>query len=90
VVAKDELQYGQSLSTFVAISADDFEMPVSYVRRLNDFCGVCFNIASISSLFFFVSTRRLFRFLVQNRPSITNFLNKFMDLQNCLLGCTAV
>jgi hypothetical protein len=32
--------YGRSLSSFVALAADDFEMPVSCARRLNDFCDV--------------------------------------------------
>jgi hypothetical protein len=43
--------YSQSLSSFVALAADDSEMPVSCARRLNDFCGVCSNLALISSCF---------------------------------------
>jgi hypothetical protein len=49
--------YGWSLSSFVAVAADDFEMPVSYVRHFSDFCGVHFNPAPISYSFFSVSMR---------------------------------
>jgi hypothetical protein len=45
---------------FVALAADDFEMPVSCARRLNDFCGMWSNPALISSSFPPVSTRRFF------------------------------
>jgi hypothetical protein len=50
--------YGRSSSSFLIVAADDFEMPISCARRLSDFCGVCCNLASISSSFFLISTRR--------------------------------
>jgi hypothetical protein len=42
---------------FVTLAVD-FEMSVSCARRLSDFCGVCSNLALISSSFPSVSTRR--------------------------------
>jgi hypothetical protein len=43
--------YGQSLSSFVALAADNFEMLVSCAVRLSDFYGVCYNLAPILSNF---------------------------------------
>jgi hypothetical protein len=43
-------------------------LPISFARRLNDFCGVCSNLAHISSVFSALSTLRFFsRFLVRER-----------------------
>jgi hypothetical protein len=36
---------------FLSVATDDFEMPVSCARRFNDFCGICSNIAPVSSNF---------------------------------------
>jgi hypothetical protein len=47
------------------MAADNFEMLVSCARRLSDFCGVCSNLAPISSSFSLVSTRCVLTFLVQ-------------------------
>jgi hypothetical protein len=49
---------GQNVSSFIALTVDDFEMPVSCERRLDYFCGACFNLVLISSGFPSVSTRR--------------------------------
>jgi hypothetical protein len=40
--------YGRSLRSFI-VAGDDVDMPVSCARRLSDFCGVCSNLAPISS-----------------------------------------
>jgi hypothetical protein len=50
--------YGRSLSSFIALAADDFEMPVSCARRLNDLCGVCSNLDLNSSSFSSLSSLR--------------------------------
>jgi hypothetical protein len=72
--------YGRGLSSFVSLAADDLEMSFSCARRLSDFCDVCSNLAPISSIFYSVSTQRLFsRFLAQKWPSRADFINKFMD-----------
>jgi hypothetical protein len=42
---------GRNLSNFVALAADDLDIPVSCARRLNDLCGVCSNLALISYSF---------------------------------------
>lgn len=53
--------YGRSLSSFIALAVDDFEISVFCARHLNDFIGVCSNLNRISSCLTSVSTRRLFK-----------------------------
>jgi hypothetical protein len=50
------------------VAADDFEMPVSRARRLNDFCDVCSNTDPMSSSVTSVSTRH---FLQVSCPEVT-------------------
>jgi putative flippase GtrA len=45
-----------SLSSFITLAADDFEMLVSCARHPNDFSGVCSYLAPILSNFFLVCT----------------------------------
>jgi hypothetical protein len=52
------LLYGPGLSSFVAKARDDVEMLVSFARYLTDFCGVCTDLAPVSSSFSPVSIRR--------------------------------
>jgi hypothetical protein len=37
--------------SFVALAADDLEMPVSCATRLSDLCGVCSNLTHIRLIF---------------------------------------
>jgi hypothetical protein len=39
------------------MTADDFEVLVSYAKRLIDFCAVCFNLATFAYGFYSVSTQ---------------------------------
>jgi hypothetical protein len=39
------------------MAADDFEVPVSFAKRLIDFCAVCFNLATIAYGFYSFSTQ---------------------------------
>jgi hypothetical protein len=57
--------YGQSLSSFIALAADNFEMLVYCARGLCDISGVCSNLASISPILFGKHTAFFNRFLTQ-------------------------
>jgi hypothetical protein len=53
------------INRFVALTVDDFEIPVSYARSLGDLCGVCSDLALISTSFIRQAHGVLNRFLVQ-------------------------
>lgn len=74
--------YRLILSIFLDMASNDFEMLVSSARRLSYFCGVCSNLASISSSFSSVNTfsSRFFW------PNGQHFLNKFLDVP-CTWNC---
>jgi hypothetical protein len=82
--------YGRILSSFLAMAADNFEMPVSCAGAL-----VIYELCVLNlPLFFFrfiVGKQSAFsgRFLVQKRPSGPDILNNFMDSSsawNCVPG----
>jgi hypothetical protein len=52
--------YCRSLSSFDALVADDFEIPVSCARSLNDLYGVWSNLVPISSSLSSISTQNSF------------------------------
>jgi hypothetical protein len=61
--------YGQSLSSFVALAVEDFEMLVSCARHLSDISGACFNLAPITFSFSLICTQRFLEgFLSRSDP----------------------
>jgi hypothetical protein len=85
---------GQSLSSFVVITAADFEVRVSCARHLGDFCGVCSNLHAVSPSSSSVSTRHfLAGSLSINDPVNLNiqgphkllddFVRSYFDLEMC-------
>jgi hypothetical protein len=51
--------HGRNLNSLVAKVADNFEMPFSCARHPSDFCGVCSNVAPVSSSVSSVSKRSI-------------------------------
>jgi hypothetical protein len=69
--------YGQSVSSFVALAADDFETPVSCAGQLSDFRGVCSHLAHILSSFSLVTTPR---FLAGDPVELTLLISSWMPV----------
>jgi hypothetical protein len=62
--------YDQSLSSFIAMAADDFKMLVSYARLFSDFCGVFEPIPHLILFFFCKHTE----FYHLSHPEVTQWI----------------
>jgi hypothetical protein len=70
-----------------ALAADHFEMPVSSAGRLSDFCGVCPDLALVSSGFSSVSTRTFLPGVLSGSDSVDlTFISKFV-CTSCAWNC---